>query len=319
MEGKSALITGISGQDGSYLAELLLSKGYTVYGLVPHRNAGWLGRCAHLEDKITWLDGDITDACSVMHAVLDNVPDEIYHLAAMSFVAKSWKMPAATYQTNLMGTINVLEAARLRGSTVRVYVASSSEMFGHAGAPQNENTPLLPCSPYGVSKVAAHLAAKNYRESFGMFVSCGILFNHESPRRGNHFVTQKIARAAAAIASGTQDKLYLGRLDPLRDWGHADEYVEAMWLMLQQDVPDDFVIGTGESYTVKEFCQLAFECVGLNWQKHVEIAPALVRPVEVMHLQADASKANSALNWRPRKSFDDLVKAMVGHWRFPKI
>ncbi|MCS7048259.1 MAG: GDP-mannose 4,6-dehydratase [Verrucomicrobiae bacterium] len=316
---KRALITGITGQDGSYLAELLLSKGYEVHGIIRRASTFNTGRIDHLYQdphlrgtRLFLHYGDLTDSVNLVKLLYDLKPDEIYHLAAQSHVRVSFDIPEYTADTTALGTIRILEAMRETGVKSRFYQASSSEMYGKvAEIPQRETTPFHPRSPYGVSKVFAYWATVNYRESYNMFAVNGILFNHESPRRGETFVTRKITRAVAHIKAGLQDKLYLGNLDAKRDWGYAKEYVEAMWLMLQQDQPDDYVIATGETHSVREFCEEAFGYVGLDWQKYVEIDPRYFRPAEVDILIGDASKAKRVLGWEPRTKFKDLVRLMV--------
>lgn len=306
-----ALITGITGQDGSYLAELLLAKGYVVHGIVRRSSTFGTQRIEHIFDRLNLHYGDVTDGGAMARLVAEIEPDELYNLAAQSHVRVSFDQPAYTAQAVGIGALNVLEAARVVPGC-RVYQASSSEMYGQvAETPQREATPFRPRSPYGVAKVYAHWITVNYRESYGMHASCGILFNHESPRRGETFVTRKIVRAAARIASGIPETLYLGNLDARRDWGHAADYVEAMWLMLQQDEPDDYVIATGETHSVREFCERAFAHVGLDYRDHVEIDPRYYRPAEVDLLQGDASKARRALGWVPGLTFDGLVAGMM--------
>jgi GDPmannose 4,6-dehydratase len=306
-----ALITGITGQDGSYLAELLLAKGYVVHGIVRRSSTFGTQRIEHIFNRLNLHYGDVTDGGAMARLVAEIEPDELYNLAAQSHVRVSFDQPAYTAEAVGLGALNVLEAARIVPGC-RVYQASSSEMYGQvAQTPQRETTPFRPRSPYGVAKVYAHWITVNYRESYGMHASCGILFNHESPRRGETFVTRKIVRAAARIASGIPEKLYLGNLDARRDWGHAADYVEAMWLMLQQDEPDDYVIATGETHSVREFCERSFAHVGLDYRDHVEIDPRYYRPAEVDLLQGDASKARRALGWVPRVTFDGLVAGMM--------
>jgi GDPmannose 4,6-dehydratase len=315
---KRAFITGISGQDGSYLAELLLSKGYDVHGLLrrsstinTHRLDG-IYRDPHEADLPFVLHyGDLSDGVSMTNLVRRIEPDEIYHLGAQSHVRVSFDIPDYTAQTTGLGTLRILEAIYASGVKTRFYQASSSEMFGSAAPPQNENTPFHPRSPYGVAKVFGYWTAVNYREAYGLYAVNGILFNHESARRGETFVSRKITRAVARIRAGLQGKLYLGNLDARRDWGHAPDYVIAMWMMLQQPEPDDYVIATGESHTVREFLQLAFDRVGLEWQQFVEIDPRYYRPSEVDHLRGDASKAARVLGWRPTTRFPELVALMV--------
>jgi GDPmannose 4,6-dehydratase len=315
---KKALITGITGQDGSYLAELLLSKGYEVHGLIRRSSSINTQRLDDIyhdphETGVRFLMhyGDLSDSGSMINLIRDLEPDEIYHLGAQSHVRVSFDIPEYTADTTAMGTIRILEAIRASGIQTRFYQASSSEMFGSAPPPQTELTPFHPRSPYGVSKVFAHWATVNYREAYGMFACSGILFNHESGRRGETFVTRKISRAVARIKAGMQERLYLGNLDSKRDWGYAPEYVEAMWLILQQDEPDDFVIATGETHAVREFVELAFHHVGLDWERYVAIDPGYFRPAEVDELLGDPSKAMKKLGWKARTTFSDLVALMV--------
>lgn len=316
MEVKRALITGISGQDGSYLAELLLAKGYEVHGIVRRTSSPSLGRISHIADKVYLHLGDLADCPGLSHLMRTIRPNEVYNLGAQSHVHVSFSVPGYTADVTGAGVLRLLEAIRdtqnSTGQQIRFYQASSSEMFGKvAETPQRETTPFHPRSPYGCSKVYAHWQTVNYRESYSLHASCGILFNHESPRRGEEFVTRKICKAAARIAAGTQDELRLGNLDAKRDWGFAGDYVEAMWLMLQQDTPDDYVIATGETHTVREFVDLAFARAGIDPAKHVVIDPGLYRPAEVDILLGDCSKAEAALGWQPRVGFVDLVHAMV--------
>jgi len=306
-----ALITGITGQDGSYLAELLLAEGYDVHGIMRRSSTFSTSRIDHIIDRIHLHYGDVTDAGCISRLVHQIEPDELYNLAAQSHVRVSFDQPAYTAEAVGMGALHVLEAVRTLPSC-RVYQASSSEMYGQVDeTPQSETTPFLPRSPYGCAKAFAHNLAVNYRESYGLHVSCGILFNHESPRRGETFVTRKIAAAAARISAGRQQRLYLGNLDARRDWGHAADYVRAMWLMLQQDEPDDYVIATGRSHSVEQFCELAFDHVGLDYSDHIEIDPRYYRPAEVDLLQGDASKARRVLGWEPQVTFEALVDEMV--------
>lgn len=309
---KKAIVTGITGQDGSYLAELLLSKGYEVHGLVRRLSIPNFDRISNIRNYITIHEADITDDSSIMRIISNVDPDEIYNLAAQSYVPESWHTPISTSNQTGLAVTRFLEAIRLHCPTARFYQASSSEMFGMVREmPQKETTPFYPRSPYGVSKVYAHYMTVNYRESFGLFAVSGILFNHESPRRGIEFVTRKISNAVAKIKLGKQEKLMLGNLDAKRDWGFAGDYVEAMWLMLQQDAADDYVIATNETHTVREFVEIAFDRVGLDYSKYVEIDPNLFRPAEVNVLLGDASKANAALGWQPKVSFPQLVAMMV--------
>ncbi len=309
---KRALITGITGQDGSYLAEFLLSKGYEVHGMVRRASTEGFERIQHIRDQLHLHQADLLDQLSLVRLVAEVRPHEVYNLAAMSFVPTSWEQPLLTGEFTALGVTRMLEAIRHVDPTIRFYQASSSEMFGAVREePQNENTPFYPRSPYGVAKVYGHWITVNYRESFGVFACSGILFNHESPRRGKEFVTRKVTDAVARIKLGLQDKLYLGNLDAMRDWGFAGDYVEAMWLMLQQPKPDDYVIATGEKHSVRELVELAFDYAGLDWKRYVEIDPKLIRPAEVYTLRGDASKARRVLQWAPKVSFPELVKMMV--------
>jgi GDPmannose 4,6-dehydratase len=316
---KRALITGITGQDGSYLAELLLQKGYEVHGIIRRASSINSSRIDHLYQdrhkrgvKLFLHYGDLSDSVSLVKMLYDLKFDEVYHLGAQSHVRVSYDIPEYTADITGVGTIRILEAIRETDSNPRFYQASSSEMFGKvAEIPQRETTPFHPRSPYAVAKVFSYWATVNYREGYNMFACNGILFNHESPRRGETFVTRKITRAIAHIKLGLQDKLYLGNLDAKRDWGYAPEFVEAMWLILQQDQPDDYVIATGETHSVKEFCEEAFAYVGLDWSKYVEIDKRYYRPAEVDLLIGDASKAKRILGWEPKTRFKDLVKLMV--------
>jgi len=316
-----ALITGITGQDGSYLAELLLSKGYEVHGIIRRASTFNTDRLEHLyhdpHEKGTRFFlhyGDLTDGATIRRIIREVQPSELYNLGAQSHVRVSFDEPEYTADSIAMGTLRLLEAVRdevATGKRIRVYQAGSSEMFGAASPPQNESTPFYPRSPYAVSKVAAHWFAVNFREAYGLFVANGILFNHESPRRGETFVTRKITRAVGRIRVGLQEKLYLGNLESRRDWGFAGDFVNAMWLMLQQDRPDDFVVATGEAHTVREFVEAAFECVGLDWEQHVAFDPRYLRPTEVDYLLGDASKAKKHLGWTPNVTFKGLVRMMV--------
>jgi GDPmannose 4,6-dehydratase len=315
---RKALVTGISGQDGSYLAELLLDKGYEVHGIVRRSSSFNTDRIDHLyqdphEEGVRLFThyGDLADSVVLAKLLYELQPDEIYHLGSQSHVRVSFDIPEYTFDVTGGGTLRILEAMRESGVDCRFYQASSSEMFGSAPPPQSETTPFHPRSPYAVSKAAAFWATVNYREAYGLYAVNGILFNHESPRRGETFVTRKISRAVARINAGLQDKLFLGNLDSRRDWGYADDYVEAMWLMLQADEPSDFVIATGESHTVREFLEAAFDHVGLDWEPHVEIDPRYFRPSEVDDLCGDATKARDVLGWEPSVGFDELVKIMV--------
>ena len=315
---KKALITGVSGQDGSFLAELLVKKGYEVHGLLrrastfnTHRLDG-IYRDPHEAGVRFFMHyGDLSDSGSLNHLIGDLEPDEIYNLGAQSHVKVSFEIPEYTADVTGMGTIRILEAVQAAGSSARFYQASSSEMFGSSPPPQDEDTPFHPRSPYGVAKMFAYWTTVNYRESYGIFATNGILMNHESPRRGETFVTRKITRAVARIQAGLQDELYLGNLAACRDWGYAPEYVEAMWMMLQHDEPDDFVIATGESHSIREFAQLAFAHVGLDWERYVKVDPRYYRPAEVDFLRGNAAKAKRILGWEPRTSFPQLVELMV--------
>lgn len=308
----SALITGITGQDGAYLAELLLEKGYDVHGVVRRSSTDTFERIAHLGSRITLHQADLLDQLSLVDILNHVKPREVYNLAAQSFVPTSWGQPLLTGEVTALGATRVLEAIRVVDRSIRFYQASSSEMFGKVQeVPQTERTPFWPRSPYGVSKMYGHWITVNYRESYGMFAVSGILFNHESPLRGKEFVTRKVTDAVARIKFGKQDKLKLGNLDARRDWGFAGDYVRAMWLMLQQPEPDDYVVATGEMHTVRELVNLAFAHVGLDWQKYVEVDPAFLRPAEVNELCGDASKARRALGWSPTVTFSQLVAMMV--------
>jgi GDPmannose 4,6-dehydratase len=310
---KRALITGVTGQDGSYLAELLLEKGYEVHGIVRRASTETFERIEHLAGKIQLHQADLLDQLSIIDVIKVTNPDEVYNLAAQSFVPTSWKQPVLTGEFTAIGVTRVLEAIRLLGpERIRFYQASSSEMFGKVQeVPQRETTPFYPRSPYGVAKVYGHWITVNYRESYNMFCCSGILFNHESERRGREFVTRKVTDGVARIKLGMANELRLGNLDAKRDWGFAGDYVRAMWLMLQQDRPDDFVVATGETHTVKRLVELAFAAAGLDWQKYVKIDPALVRPAEVDLLIGDPSKAKKVLGWKPEVSFEQLVERMV--------
>ena len=311
---KRALITGITGQDGSYLAELLLAKGYEVHGLIRRSSSFNTQRIDHIFDRLKLHHGDLSDSGNLTTLLLHISPHEVYNLAAQSHVRVSFDVPEYTGQVTGIGCVRLLEAIRQLGLHPRFYQASSSEQYGKVQAvPQSETTPFYPRSPYAVAKQFAHWSVVNYRESYGMHASCGILFNHESPRRGETFVTRKIAKAAARIKLGKQNKLSLGNLGAKRDWGHAKEYVEAMWLMLQQDEPDDYVIATGETYSVREFLNVAFEHLNLDWRDFVEIDAKYYRPAEVDLLVGDSSKAKAKLGWEPKIKFVDLVKEMVDY------
>jgi GDPmannose 4,6-dehydratase len=309
---KKALITGITGQDGSYLAEFLLEQGYEVVGMVRRSSTVTFGRIEHIQDRITLVHGDLLDQTSLIDIMSEHQPDEIYNLAAQSFVPISWKQPVLTGEFTAMGVTRMLEAMRNAAPQARFYQASSSEMFGKVReVPQSEKTPFYPRSPYGVAKVYGHWITVNYRESYDLFTCSGILFNHESPRRGLEFVTRKVTYGAALIKLGFAQELHLGNLDARRDWGYAGDYVKAMWLMLQQDQPDDYVVGTGETHPVRELCQVAFGHLDLDWQKHVVADPKFYRPAEVDLLVSDPSKARERLGWKPEISFEQLVQMMV--------
>jgi len=309
-----ALITGITGQDGSYLAEFLLSKGYEVFGMVRRSSTEKFDRINHIIDKIKLKQGDLLDQLSLIRLIEEIQPDEMYNLAAQSFVPTSWQQPVLTAEFDAVGVTRILEAIRLVDKKIKFYQASSSEMFGKTQeVPQTEKTPFYPRSPYGVAKVYGHWITVNYRESYGIFGCSGILFNHESPRRGLEFVTRKVTDGVAKIKLGLKDKLYLGNLDAQRDWGYAGDYVESMWLMLQQKEPDNYVIATGISHSVKDLVRVAFESAGLDWQKYVKVDQNLVRPAEVDHLLGDASYARNKLGWQPKVSFEEMIKMMVEH------
>lgn len=312
---KTALITGITGQDGAYLAKFLLGKGYTVYGLHPRRSTPTVWRLEYLGvlEKVKLIDGDLTDMASIVRALLESNPDEVYNLGAQSFVYTSWAQPILTANATGQGALNILEAIRQVCPKAKFYQASTSEMFG--GMPENpvqsEKTPFHPRSPYGVAKLFAHWSTINYRESFGIFGCCGILFNHESPLRGIEFVTRKVTDAVARIKLGVQKDLALGNIDAKRDWGFAGDYVEAMWAMLQKDSPDTYVVATGRTTTVRDMCRIAFDHVGLDYEKFVRIDPKFYRPAEVEVLLGDPSKARSELGWEPKTSLEDLITMMV--------
>jgi GDPmannose 4,6-dehydratase len=309
---RTALITGITGQDGSYLAEFLLERGYKVFGVVRRLSTPNYSRINHLLDKVEIIDADLHDAMSLLQAVQKSKPTEVYNLAAQSFVATSWQQAVLTGDYTGVGVTRVLEAVRSYDSKIRFYQASSSEMYGKVvETPQKETTPFYPRSPYAVAKLYGHWITVNYRESFGMYCVSGILFNHESPRRGIEFVTRKITDGVARIKAGKATKLPLGNLDAKRDWGFARDYVEAMWLMLQQKTPDDYVIATGETHSVREFCEIAFSRAGLNYKDHVVVDERFMRPAEVDLLLGDPTKAQKALNWKPKTSFKELVHMMV--------
>ncbi|MCX6538667.1 MAG: GDP-mannose 4,6-dehydratase [Acidobacteria bacterium] len=309
---KRAIITGITGQDGSYLAELLLEKGYEVTGIIRRLSYQNFGRIEHLLDRVTLRPADLLDQLSLVRAIEDVQPDELYNLAAMSFVPASWDQPFLTGEFNAQGVTRVLEAIRMVNPKIKLYQASSSEMFGKVReVPQTEMTPFYPRSPYGVSKVFGHYITVNYRESYGLFACSGILFNHESPRRGLEFVTRKVTDGVARIKLGLADKLRLGNLDAHRDWGFAGDYVRAMWLMLQQPTPDDYVVATGVSHSVRDLVQVAFAHAGLEWKKYVEVDPTLLRPAEVDHLIGSSDKARKILGWEPSVDFNGLINMMV--------
>ncbi|MFF3762588.1 GDP-mannose 4,6-dehydratase [Streptomyces sp. NPDC001922] len=316
--GKSALITGVTGQDGSYLAELLLSKGYTVHGLVRRSSSFNTERLDHIyqgpqepDRRLVLHHADLSDGVALVNLLRDLQPDEVYNLGAQSHVRVSFDAPLYTGDVTGMGSMRLLEAIRASGVDTRIYQASSSEMFGATPPPQNERTPFHPRSPYGCAKVFGYWATVNYREAYDLFAVNGILFNHESPRRGETFVTRKITRAVARIKAGLQDRLYMGNLDAVRDWGYAPEYVEAMWRMLQQDQPDDYVVATGEAGTVRQFLEVAFSAVGLDWAEYVRFDPKYERPSEVDALIGDASKAEELLGWKPRVLWPELARIMV--------
>jgi GDPmannose 4,6-dehydratase len=309
---KRALITGITGQDGSYLAELLLARGYDVIGMVRRSSTLNFERIGHLQDDVELVPGDLLDEVSMIHILRTHRPDEVYNLAAQSFVQTSFSQPVLTGETTALGVTRLLDAIRLADHEVRFYQASSSEMFGKVvEVPQKESTPFYPRSPYGVAKLYGHWITVNYRESYGMHASSGILFNHESPRRGLEFVTRKIANGVARIKLGLDSEIRLGNLDAQRDWGFAGDYVDAMWRMLQQDEPSDFVVSTDETHSVREFCELAFARVGLNWEDHVVIDERFFRPAEVELLVGDATRAREVLDWTAKTSFAELVHMMV--------
>ncbi|MBK6767743.1 MAG: GDP-mannose 4,6-dehydratase [Ardenticatenales bacterium] len=309
---RTALITGITGQDGSHLAELLLDLGYNVVGMVRRTSTVNFERIAHIQDRLTLVPGDLLDQYSLVRVLQEHRPAEVYNLAAQSFVKTSWDQPVLTGEVTALGVTRLLDAIRIVDPSIRFYQASSSEMFGKVQeVPQREETPFYPRSPYGVAKVYGHWITVNYRESYDLFAASGILFNHEGPRRGLEFVTRKITNGVARIKHGLQDHIVLGNLDARRDWGWAPDYVRAMWLMLQQDAPDDFVIATGETHAVQEFCEIAFSHAGLDWRQCVRQDPAFMRPAEVELLIGDASKAKAKLGWAPTVSFQDLVTGMV--------
>jgi GDPmannose 4,6-dehydratase len=312
MTKKTALITGITGQDGSYLADFLLEQGYKVVGMVRRSSTVNFGRIEQIQDRITLAHGDLLDQTSLIDLVREHQPDEIYNLAAQSFVPVSWKQPVLTGEFTALGVTRVLEAMRAVAPQARFYQASSSEMFGKVReVPQNEKTPFYPRSPYGVAKVYGHWITVNYRESYDLFACSGILFNHESPRRGLEFVTRKVSHGVAQIKLGLAHELRLGNLESRRDWGYAGDYVKAMWLMLQQDQPDDYVVGTGETHSVRELCEVAFGCLDLDWEDYVISDPEFYRPAEVDLLVSDPAKARHALGWEPDVSFEELIQMMV--------
>lgn len=307
-----ALVTGITGQDGSYLAEFLLEKGYEVYGLIRRSSTVNFERIRHFQDDVHLLSGDLLDQNSLMFAIQEARPQEVYNLGAQSFVPASWEQPLLTGEITALGVARLLEAIRSTDPSIRFYQASTSELFGKVQeSPQSETTPFYPRSPYGVSKVYAHWITINYRESYDLYACNGILFNHESPRRGLEFVTRKITNGVARIKAGKAENLALGNLDARRDWGYAGDFVRAMWLMLQQDEPQDFVIATGVDRTIREFCEVAFACVDLDWEQYVTIDERFLRPAEVEILRGDPSKAKRILGWEPEVSFDEMVRLMV--------
>ncbi|MHB8859317.1 MAG: GDP-mannose 4,6-dehydratase [Thermoleophilia bacterium] len=309
---KTALITGITGQDGSYLAEFLLDKGYKVFGMVRRSSTENFERIALIRDRVTLIQADLLDQMSLISIIGESQPDEIYNLAAQSFVPTSWTKPVLTAQFTALGVTRMLEAMRLTKPDARFYQASSSEMFGKvAESPQTENTPFHPRSPYGVAKVYGHFITVNYRESYDLYACSGILFNHESPRRGREFVTRKVTDGVARIKLGLADEIRLGNLDAKRDWGYAEDYVRMMWMMLQQDEPDDYVICSGETHSVEELVQIAFDHVGLNWKDYVKIDQRFVRPAEVDLLIGDAAKAKEKLGWVPQVSFEQMIRMMI--------
>lgn len=312
MTQKTALITGITGQDGSYLAEFLLAQNYRVVGMVRRTSTINFDRLKDFQDDIEIVQGDLLDQMSLIDILQETQPEEVFNLAAQSFVPTSWKQPVLTGEFTALGVTRLLDAVRIVNPGIRFYQASSSEMFGKVqDVPQTESTPFYPRSPYGVAKVYGHWITVNYRESYDLFACSGILFNHESPRRGIEFVTHKVTYAAARIKLGLQKKVHLGNLEARRDWGYAGDYVKAMWLMLQQDEPDDYVIATGETHAVQELCEVAFNCVGLNWQDHVVVDQRFYRPAEVDLLIGDATKAKTDLGWEPEVSFKTLIEMMV--------
>jgi GDPmannose 4,6-dehydratase len=312
MAKKTAVITGVTGQDGSYLAEFLLEKGYEVVGMVRRTSTLNFQRLEHIQDRITLMQGDLLDQTSLVDLIQEHRPQEVYNLAAQSFVPTSWKQPVLTGEFTALGVTRVLEAVRMVDPSIRFYQASSSEVFGKVReVPQNEKTPFYPRSPYGVAKVYGHWITVNYRESYNLFACSGILFNHGSPRRGLEFVERKVAHGAAKCKLGLAKELRLGNLDARRDWGFAGDYVQAMWLMLQQDQPDDYVVGTGQTHSIRELCEVAFSYLGLDWQDYVVVDPAFIRPADVELLIADPSKARRLLGWQPAISFEDLIHMIV--------
>lgn len=311
---KKALITGVTGQDGSYLAEFLLSKGYEVHGILRRSSSFNTGRINHIFPKLHLVYGDLTDGSSVNKILRDTKPDEIYNVGAQSHVRVSFDIPEYTADADALGTLRILEAIRENGLNTKFYQASTSELFGKVmETPQKETTPFYPRSPYGVAKLYAYWITVNYRESYGLYACNGILFNHESPRRGETFVTRKVTKAAARIKCGLQDRLLLGNLEAKRDWGYAKDFVEAMWLMMQQEKPEDFVIATGETHTIREMVEIAFDRVGLDWKKYVGIDPVYYRPAEVDLLLGDPTKAKKVLGWEPKTTFQELIHMMVDH------
>jgi len=311
---KTALITGVTGQDGSYLAEFLLKKDYEVYGIVRRSSSSNFERIKHIQDDLKLLQGDLLDQNSLIEAIEASCPDEVYNLGAQSFVPTSWNQPVLTGEFTALGVTRILEAIRLVNKKIRFYQASSSEMFGKvAEVPQNEQTVFYPRSPYGVAKLYAHWITVNYRESYDLFCCSGILFNHESPRRGLEFVTKKVSNGVARIKMGLSNELRMGNLDAKRDWGFAGDFVEAMWLMVQQDEPEDYVISTDEAHSVKELVEVAFDYVGLNWKDYVVIDPKFVRPAEVDLLLGDSAKARNKLKWLPKVKFEELIRMMVDY------
>jgi GDPmannose 4,6-dehydratase len=309
---KKALITGVTGQDGSYLAEFLLEKGYEVIGMIRRTSTLNFERIKHIQDQITLAPGDLADQVSIIDILREHRPDEVYNLAAQSFVPTSWSQPVLTGEVTALGVTRVLDAIRTVDPTIRFYQASSSEMFGKVReTPQNEDTPFYPRSPYGVAKVYGHWITVNYRESYDLFACSGILFNHESPRRGLEFSTHKATRGAARIKLGLANELRMGNLEAKRDWGYAGDYVKAMWFMLQQDEPDDYVVGTGRTHSVRKLCEVAFDYLGLDWRDHVVVDPKLLRPADVDFLVADATKARTKLGWEPTVTFEELIQMMI--------